>query len=709
MNKITKPTTVILTVSIIIVLLVSLGTLNISRAFQASGLNANLTLYASAGDQNSGSDTAQVYVTGGTGPHLTFNWYVNSEYVQTNYGDYASVGDYAYGYFDFAFSFSDLNLGSNTISCEVTDSASNEVTATAGFYLYPPLSVTVSPNPETVDSGQSATFTADVSGGSGSYSYQWTSQSAAPVGGTTSSTLTCTAPTVVQTTQYAVYVKVTDALPACDGLSLCDSSLTPNLTVNPLPTATVSPASANLAVGSTQQFSVLSASGGTGSLSYEWYVNNHDHGTGYDTGDSGPIYYYTAAPDDATFTPSVYVEVTDSLGGIGDSNYASVNVNSASSVSVTVSPDPCTMYVGGTQTFTASATGGTGSYTYDWYLNGADTGQTGSTFDYTAQAGDVNTPPSIYVVAWDTNLNGGTSNTPTITVNPFTAIVSPSAWTMDVGQVQTFTASVYGGTPPFDIEWYVSNSFYGSDVNVQSGGTSFDYIAQSQDTSYPPSIYAIVTDSSTPQLQATSNVATITVSFGPVNQASTGASGTVQGGSVTIDESSTTGVSATISTPTGTPLPDGTQIDVNSASYGSTPPAEVTTPPPISITGGGTAIYYDVSVSQGGGAPLGSNVNVQVSFTDPSITSSSTIAYWDASTSSWIQVTPTVFTAPDTISGSIPASALTGTPIVVGSPQPVFVAPEYSIGALLAVIACFAAFIAIRKPHAPALLNRSKY
>jgi hypothetical protein len=53
-----------------------------------------------------------------------------------------------------------------------------------------------------------------------------------------------------------------------------------------------------------------------------------------------------------------------------------------------------------------------------------------------------------------------------------------------------------------------------------------------------------------------------------------------------------------------------------------------------------------------------------MSISNPSFTNASIIEYWNGN--EWVSVAST-FTAPDTVSGTVPASALTGTPIVVGT------------------------------------------
>ena len=142
---------------------------------------------------------------------------------------------------------------------------------------------------------------------------------------------------------------------------------------------------------------------------------------------------------------------------------------------------------------------------------------------------------------------------------------------------------------------------------------------------------------------------------------------TVSGNSVTADESAQTGVSVTVS---GSSLPDGAQVTVTSTDYGSNsvPPSGSGTL--LSVAGGLVDVllgpfFYDVSVTSSSG-PLGSDVNAVVTISNPNFVSSSVLYYWNGNI--WVSV-PTTFTAPHTVSCNIPASALTGTLIAVGTPK----------------------------------------
>ena len=72
-----------------------------------------------------------------------------------------------------------------------------------------------------------------------------------------------------------------------------------------------------------------------------------------------------------------------------NSTAVSVTVNAAPTVSV--SPTSATLNVGQSQTFSATASGGSGSYSsYQWYVDGsAQSGQTASTFSYSPASSGV--------------------------------------------------------------------------------------------------------------------------------------------------------------------------------------------------------------------------------------------------------------------------------------------------------------------------------
>ena len=81
---------------------------------------------------------------------------------------------------------------------------------------------------------------------------------------------------------------------------------------------------------------------------------------------------------------------------------------------------------------------------------------------------------------------------------------------------------------------------------------------------------------------------------------------------------------------------------------------------------GAGATYFDVQVLPPSGESFGPDVYVTVSLTDPSFTRLMQISYWNGAT--WAVATNTQFdSSTHTITGTIPASALSGTPVAVGT------------------------------------------
>ncbi|MCX6285361.1 MAG: T9SS type A sorting domain-containing protein [Bacteroidetes bacterium] len=200
-----------------------------------------------------------------------------------------------------------------------------------------PLAVVASANPTTLLSGTTSQLNAAATGGSGSYTYSWTSS---PAGFTSSIQNPVVSPTL--TTIYTVQVS--------DGTS----SVSGNATVTVIPNnlqVTVSANPTTINQGQTSQLNAA-ASGGSGSNTYSWTSNPAG---------------FTSSLQSPVVNPAVTTQYTCSVndGFQSTSGSATVTVN-AIPLGVTVTATPSGICSGSSSQLNAVANGGSGSYTYSW-------------------------------------------------------------------------------------------------------------------------------------------------------------------------------------------------------------------------------------------------------------------------------------------------------------------------------------------------------
>jgi hypothetical protein len=409
-------------------------------------------------------------VTGGTSPY-SYHWYLNGLPVPSAT--------------NFSCTFTPISSGSYTVFVNVTDAVNFVAESnTEQVTVNPPPVVSASPTPVVMDVDQSELFTSVVSGGTLPYSYQWY-LNAAPVSGATNVTWTFTP---ISSGSYTVFMNVTDAV------NFVAESNIGQVTVNPPLIVSVSPTPVIMDVGESQLFT-STVSGGTSPYTYQWYVNG--------TAVTG------ATLSSWTFTPSysgfydVYANVTDNTGFVAESNVALVTVNPPPLVSV--SPTPVVMDVGQSQLFTSAVTGGASPYSYQWYVNAAPvSGASSPTWTFKPASQGVY---AVYVNITDLTGAVTASATVSVTVNGQPSVsILPTSIVLDVGQSQTFTSNVTGGTSPYSYQWFMNGSM------VASTNSSSWAFTPSLPGSYIE-IYVEITDSN--GTQATSNIANVNVNASP--------------------------------------------------------------------------------------------------------------------------------------------------------------------------------------------------
>jgi hypothetical protein len=279
-------------------------------------------------------------------------------------------------------------------------------------------------------------------------------------------------------------------------------------------------------VGQQQTFAAT-ASGGTGTKSYQWYLDGSAV-----SGQTTSTYLYTAALPSHT----IYVKVNDSAvtPETAQSNVVSVTVNAA--LTASIAPPSWIMDVEQSKTFTSTPAGGSGNYSsYQWYVGSIpQSGQTNSTFTYspitsgsyllTVSVTDSSGATSAQSIATSVTVN----NSPTVSVSP----VGPV--TLDVDQVQNFTATSSGGSGSLSYQWYLDGSAVGSNSSRYSyaaAGTSHSVTCRVSDSGSVP-----ITSNSSNAVSITVNpklvAPTVTSTPGTINQDQTSSltSSAVSGG-----------------------------------------------------------------------------------------------------------------------------------------------------------------------------------
>jgi hypothetical protein len=189
---------------------------------------------------------------------------------------------------------------------------------------------------------------------------------------------------------------------------------------------------------------------------------------------SGSYSFSVASPTGYTAVPS--------SGGLLINGPWTVSITFVVSLAVSISPTAVTMDVGQSQLFTAGATGGTPPYAYKWYLDTVlISGATSSTWTFTPTSAALH---SVFVRATDALGVFADSVTSSIIVhNQMSVSISPTSVTRFVDQSQTFTMSLYGGSYPYTLQWYLNgNPVPGATNNywIFSPAASGSYVIQMQ-------------------------------------------------------------------------------------------------------------------------------------------------------------------------------------------------------------------------------------
>lgn len=308
-------------------------------------------------------------------------------------------------------------------------------------------------------------------GGAGTATYQWFSNvNNTTTGGTTISGATTASYLPQVYTLAGTYYYYVEISLSGNGCGVATSNIAqvnvftdPIITNQPLVTQT-------LCQGATPTILTVTASGGNGTLLYQWYSNTSNSNTGGIL-ISGATTANYVPPTTTVGTIYYYCTVTQSTPGCSvNSQTAAVIVNT--SPSIINQPQSSTVCVGGTPSIlSVTPSTGSGSPTFQWYSNTNDDTTTG-----TLLPGETNatfTPPATnigslyyYCLVTFPNITG---NCATIATNTALVNVIPSA-TIDqnplpqqsicVGATITnpLSVSFTGGTGTPSYQWYSNNT-----------------------------------------------------------------------------------------------------------------------------------------------------------------------------------------------------------------------------------------------------------
>ena len=258
-----------------------------------------------------------------------------------------------------------------TFRCVVTNlygtATSNAATLTVGSPTAP--SIDTHPSDQTVQAGQTATFSV-VASGTSPLSYRWQKNSV-DIGGATSASYTT--PATVKADSGAKFrCIVTNSVN-----SATSNVATLHVTSTAAPLITAHPADQTVNVGQTASFSVTAS--GTGTLTYQWQKNNVDIGGATSSS-------YTTLPATMADSGALFRCVVSNLSGSTNSNAARLTVLAPTSPVITRNPVDQLVGVGQSATFTVGAVGA-GTLTYQWQKNSANiNGATNASYTTAASA-----------------------------------------------------------------------------------------------------------------------------------------------------------------------------------------------------------------------------------------------------------------------------------------------------------------------------------
>ncbi|MWB95626.1 T9SS type B sorting domain-containing protein [Flavobacterium sp. GA093] len=445
--------------------------------------------------------TMSVVATNGT-PGLTYQWLSS-----TNNSIFTAISGAT------SATYSTPNLTQTTYYRVDVSASGNGCTtinsSVATVEVLSDIKITADPQSTNVCSGSTANLSVAVSEGTGSYSYQWkTSNSVAgpftDISGANASTYTT--PVLTQNTFYQVVIS--DNGLGCDPItSKIAAVIIPSIVTQPATPATV-------CVGGTVSVSTLaSANNGSATFAYQWQSSangtsgwaNVTDGTGANAASytSGPLTvntYFRCIITSSTPTCTLTTNV--------------VMANVIPDPTIATQPTGGIICEGATFTLSATASNGSGSYSYQWQqsLDGTTGWANISGANATTYTTDVLNIDTFYrLQVTDSGIGCGVVNSSAalVEVSPDIKInTDPQSVNICSGTTTTLSVVVSEGTGAYSYQWKTSNFIAGPFIDI-SGANASTYTtpALTQNTFYQ----VLVSDSGLGCDPVTSEIAAVII------------------------------------------------------------------------------------------------------------------------------------------------------------------------------------------------------
>ncbi|MEI6765836.1 MAG: T9SS type A sorting domain-containing protein [Bacteroidota bacterium] len=478
------------------------------------------------------SCTISADASGGTGT-FSYQWQVSTNSCSSGWANVSTGGTSS------SYTVPTAASGTYYFRCAIAQNGgscdplmSNCATVT----VYPALNITSQPIPISTCIGSTVSLSTAVTGGGSSPAYQWqTSPSGnagtfSNIGGATANSYS--PPTTSAGIIYYQCV-ISSSFPGC-------SSVTSNVAsvgVAAQPGIVTHPASSSICTGGTASMTVVGTGGQ--SSTYMWQYYNGSSWVDVTNGTpSGAI--YTGSTSSSFSVSGLAVGTYDYRGEYRSAAYGCATASS-NSATVTVVADPVistqpavsqTVCVGGSPSLSVAATGGTGTFGYQWYSNTLNNNTTGSSLGSGngAQTDTYSPVTSItgtkYYYCMITQTGSGcavTSNTGSVTV-----VADPSISTHPVSPADICTGGTAGmsvtaanGVAPLSYQWQYNSGSWNNVADgsptgsTYTGGTSTALSVSGISNTGGYQYRCIVTSAGSGCDPATSNIATVTVVSAP--------------------------------------------------------------------------------------------------------------------------------------------------------------------------------------------------